>query len=182
MESLTDEQLMELFRLEKDGQGAIAFDHLYNRYAKKMVNYFYYSLWKDYEKAQDFLHDLFLKIIQSKDKFNKNNSFQAWIYRIASNMCKNEFRNNKIDEKYQAHVLHTKSIVDNDQQEKKDLQRYINSLKHEQRSLIVLRFKFNLSIREIAEIYECPEGTIKSRLFSATKELSTKYKMNHGKQ
>ncbi len=39
MESLSDEQLMELFRLDKDGQGAIALGHLYNRYAKWMVNY-----------------------------------------------------------------------------------------------------------------------------------------------
>jgi RNA polymerase sigma-70 factor, ECF subfamily len=181
MVSLTDEQLMEIFRLDKGGQGSIAFDHLYNRYAKRMVNYFYYSLWKDNDKAQDFLHDLFIKIIQSKDKFDENNSFQAWIYRIASNMCKNEFRSNEINEKYQAHVLNTTSIIDNEQKGNNQLQRYINSLNTEQRSLIILRFKFNLSIREIAEIYECPEGTIKSRLFSATKELSTKYKMHHGK-
>ncbi len=181
MESLTDEQLMELFRLDKDGQGAIAFDHLYNRYAKRMVNYFYYSLWKDYEKAQDFLHDLFLRIIQNKNKFDNNNSFQAWIYRIASNMCKNEFRDNKIKEKYQTHVLHTTtSVTDNEQEVKIELQTYINSLKPEQRSLIILRFKFNLSVKEIAEIYECPEGTIKSRLFYATKELSTKYKIHNG--
>ncbi|MEA3451458.1 MAG: sigma factor-like helix-turn-helix DNA-binding protein, partial [Bacteroidota bacterium] len=46
----------------------------------------------------------------------------------------------------------------------------------EKRSLIVLRFKLNLSIKEIANIYECPEGTIKSRLFKATKELSRLYK------
>jgi RNA polymerase sigma-70 factor (ECF subfamily) len=181
MESLTDEQLMELFRLDKDGQSAIAFDHLYNRYAKRMVNYFYYSLWKDYDKAQDFLHDLFLKIIQSKDNFDKNNSFQAWIYRIASNLCKNEFRSSEISEKYQTHVLNTTSIAVNEQKRNNELQRYINALKPEQRSLIILRFKFNLSIREIADIYECPEGTIKSRLFSATKDLSTKYKMHHGK-
>ena len=182
MESLTDEQLMELFRLDKDGQGAIAFGHLYNRHAKRMVNYFYYSLWKDYDKAQDFLHDLFLKIIQNKDKFDNNNSFQAWIYRIASNMCKNEFRNNKIKEKYQTHVLHTTTCVaDNEQEVKSELQIYINSLKPEQRSLIILRFKFNLTVKEIADIYECPEGTIKSRLFYATKELSTKYKIHHGK-
>ncbi len=176
MESLTDEQLMELYRLDKDGQGAIAFDHLYNRYAKRMVNYFYYSLWKDYDKAQDFLHDLFLKIIENKDKFDKNHSFQAWIYRIASNMCKNEFRSNEINKKYQSHVSQTTSIADNEQKIKSEFQIYINSLEPEQRSLILLRFKFNLTIKEIANIFECSEGTIKSRLFYATKELSMKYK------
>jgi len=33
-----------------------------------------------------------------------------------------------------------------------------------------------LTVKEIAEIYECPEGTIKSRLFYATQELSKLYK------
>lgn len=176
MNSLTDEQLMELFRLDKDGRGEIAFDHLYNRYAKRLVNFFYYSLWKDRDKAQDFLHDLFLKIIESKDKFNLNQSFQAWIYRIASNMCKNEFRSNEINEKYQNHVIRTTDIAEDDSKDRNELQSYINSLEPEQRSLIILRFKFNMSVKEIASIFECPEGTIKSRLFYATKELSTKYK------
>lgn len=176
MDSLTDEQLMELFQMNKDGRGAEAFDHLYNRYAKRMVNYFYYSLWKDKEKAQDFLHDLFLKIMESKDKFDKNQSFQAWIFRIASNMCKNEFRTNEIDKKYQLHVINTYDIVGKEQSLNNELQVYINSLEPEQRSLIILRFKFNLSIKEIAAIFDCPEGTIKSRLFYATKELSIKYK------
>jgi len=175
MNSLTDEQLMDIFRINKDGMGAIALNHLYNRYAKQLVNFFYYSLWKDYAKAQDFLHDLFLKIIGSKDKFDKNYSFQAWIYRIASNMCKNEFRSNEIDKKYQAHIIHTADIIDKEQHLNNDLQCCINSLEPEQRSLIILRFKFNLTIKEIANIFECPEGTIKSRLFYATKELTSKY-------
>jgi RNA polymerase sigma-70 factor, ECF subfamily len=177
MDSLTDEQLMEVFMINKDGQGAFAFDHLYKRYAKRMVNYFYYSLWNDNEKAQDFLHDLFLKIIENKDKFDKNQSFQSWIYRVASNMCKNEFRSNEIAKKYQSHILHTTDLVDGEQKLNSNLQEYINSLEPEQRSVIILRFKFDLAIKEIATILECPEGTIKSRLFYATKELSTMYKM-----
>ena len=176
MNSFTDEQLMELFKTNKDGKGAIAFDHLYNRYSKRMVNFFYYSLWKDSEKAQDFLHDLFLKIIEQKEKFDTNQSFQAWIFRIASNMCKNEFRNIDVNKKYQTHIINTSDIIDKEQILNNELQTYINSLEPEQRSLIVLRFKFNLTIKEIASIFECPEGTIKSRLFYTTKELSLKYK------
>jgi len=175
MNLLTDEQLMEFFQMNKDGRGAVAFDLLYNRYAKRIVNFFYYSLRNDNAKAQDFLHDLYLKIIENKDKFDKNQSFQAWIYRMASNMCKNEFRSNAINKKYQEHVLHSAELIDGGQKFKDDLQAYINSLENEQRSLIILRFKFNLSIKKISNIFECPEGTVKSRLFYATKELSKIY-------
>ena len=175
MNSLSDEQLMEFFQTNKDGRGAIAFDHLYKRYAKRMVNFFYYSFRNDFEKAQDFLHDLFLKIIENKNKFDKNQQFQAWIYRMASNMCKNEYRSNTINQKYQSHILYTANLIDVENFFNNEMRVYINSLEQEQRSLIILRFKLNLTVKEIANIFECAEGTIKSRLFYATKELSKIY-------
>lgn len=175
MNSLTDEQLMDIFRKSNGDTGSNALDHLYNRYSKRLVNFFYYSFWKDHEKAQDFLHDLFLKIIENKAKFDENHSFQAWIFRIASNMCKNEYRSLEIDRKYQTYITNSTDGVENEQLNN-DLQFYINTLEPEQRSLIILRFKFNMTIKEMAVVFECPEGTIKSRLFYATKELSSKYK------
>jgi len=173
--SLSDEQLMEIFQYNTDGQGHIAFGHLYNRYAKRMVNFFYYSLRNDYGKAQDFLHDLFLKIIQNKDRFDHHQPFQPWIYRIATNMCKNEFRNYTIHKKFESHALQTADLIDVEQNYRLDMRIFINSLEPDQRSLIILRFKFNLTVKEIAQIYGCAEGTIKSRLFYATKELSKIY-------
>lgn len=175
MHSLTDEQLMEIFQVNKDGRGKHAFDHLYNRYAKRMVNFFYYSFRNDYAKAQDFLHDLFIKIIENKDKYNANQSFQTWIYRVASNMCKNEFRSNEIVKKYHTHVLNTTVDISSEKNLNKELQVYINSLEPVQRSLIILRFKFDLTVKELANIFECPEGTIKSRLFYATRQLTMIY-------
>jgi RNA polymerase sigma-70 factor (ECF subfamily) len=91
-------------------------------------------------------------------------------------MCKNEFRNNKVIQKYKNHILSTsKHIIVNNETEKA-LRKCINELSQEHRFLIVLKFKLKLTVKEIAEIYECPEGTIKSRLFYATKELSKIYK------
>ncbi len=175
MNSLTDEQLMEFFQSNKDGQGDIAFDHLYNRYAKRMVNFFYYALNNDYYKAQDFLHDLFLKVIENKAKFDNNQKFQPWIYRIASNMCKNEFRKNIINQKYRSHLMHNGELIESDEKINDELKITINALEPEQRNLIILRFKFNLTVKEIANIFECAEGTIKSRLFYAIKDLSKIY-------
>jgi RNA polymerase sigma-70 factor (ECF subfamily) len=166
----------------KDGQGTLALDYLYNRHAKRMFNFFYYSLQNDYIKAQDFLHNLFLKIIENKDRFDRNKQFQAWIYRMAYNMCKNEFRSLAIKKKYQDHAMHGEEMSNTEQRIDPDLQFCIQSLAQEQRSLIILRFKLNLSVKEIATIIECPEGTVKSRLFYATRELSRMYKLeNYGK-
>jgi len=176
MQSLTDEQLMEFYQSNRDGMGKQALDHLYIRYSKPMFNFFYFTLNNDYSKAQDFVHDLFIRIIQNHHRFNKNQLFKPWIYRIASNLCKNEFRSSGIVQKYHNHIISTSNICIPADETENLLRICINKLSQELRSLIVLRFKMKLTIKEIAEIYECPEGTIKSRLFNATKELAKLYK------
>jgi RNA polymerase sigma-70 factor (ECF subfamily) len=176
MNDFSDEQLMECYQINKDGRGALALDHLYSRYAKRMINFFYYSSQNNYDRAQDLLHDLFLKVIEHKAKFNTNQPFQAWIYRIASNMCKNDFRSMSVHKKYRDHLTANTELTISDNETGEMLRACIKSLNQDQRSLIVLRFKLNLTVKEIAEIYECPEGTIKSRLFYTIKELSQLYK------
>jgi RNA polymerase sigma-70 factor (ECF subfamily) len=176
MQSLTDEQLMEIYQGNKDGQGTMALDYLYNRYSIPMFCFFYFSLHNDSDKAQDFMHDLFVRIIEKKHTFNNNQSFKAWIYRIASNICKNDFRSAKVIQKYISHILSTSEPIISNNETERILSECISKLRQEQRSIIVLRFKLKLTIKEIAEIYECPEGTIKSRLFYAIKELSKTYK------
>ena len=176
MDHLSDEQLIGIYRNDIDGQGQVAFACLYNRYASKMLNFFFFTLHNDYNKAQDFVHDLFLKIIEKNEQFDNNQFFKSWIYRIASNMCNNEFRSNKVVQKYNEHVLSESEHLTSENETINDLRKCMRELDQEQRSLIVLRFKMKLSVREIAEIYHCPEGTVKSRLFYATRELSKLYK------
>ena len=90
-------------------------------------------------------------------------------------MCKNEYRRLDVVNRFyeQEQIPSTYDTNLNEKQAK--LSEGIKRLPMEKRSLIVLRLKINLSIKEIAEIYQCPEGTIKSRLFYALKELSKYY-------
>ena len=62
----SDEELMSL--LTKGGQSA--FDELYKRYSKPLLNFFFRMLNNDREKAEDLLHDLFLKIIEKPESFD----------------------------------------------------------------------------------------------------------------
>ena len=59
----SDEELMLYMTKGKEK----AFDELYKRYSKKIVFFFYQRLYQDNEKAQDFLQDLFLKIIEKPE-------------------------------------------------------------------------------------------------------------------
>jgi RNA polymerase sigma-70 factor, ECF subfamily len=176
MQHFSDEQLIQFYQGNKGDKGQIAFTHLYNRYAKSMFNFFYFSSHYDYNKAQDLVHDLFIKILEKHHTFNNNQFFKTWIYKIASNMCNDEFRKNNVIKKYNDHIKLSSEIITINSETEKELRKCINYLDSDQRSLIVLRFKLKLIIKEIANIYECPEGTIKSRLIYATKELSKLFK------
>ena len=176
MQGYSDEELIREFMNTNGSRRQKAFDCLYLRYSEPIAHYFFFALHRDYEKAKDFVHDLFLKLLESPDKFDATQPFKPWIYRVAANMCKNEYRKAEVVDKFMAHFQRTAVYYTGLNDAEIKLSESIKRLNQEQRSLIVLRFKINLSIKEMAEIFECPEGTIKSRLFYATKELSKYYK------
>jgi RNA polymerase sigma-70 factor (ECF subfamily) len=86
--SLSDEELMKA--LSKGDQRA--FDELYKRFYAQLLGYFKNMLWGDREKAEDMVHDIFAKIIKNPDYFDTNRSFRTWLFSVASNMCKNEYK------------------------------------------------------------------------------------------
>ncbi len=172
----TDEELM-LLLTEREQQ---AFDELYARYSKSMLNFFFRMLNFDREKAEDMLHDLFLKIIEKPHLFDSSKTFSTWIFCIAHNMVKNEYRNQQVRTEYknyqtfsQEQTITSVDKIDKDLFHQK-LHAELEKIDAELRTLFNLRFTEEMSIKQIAEILECPEGTVKSRLFYLTKNLSTK--------
>lgn len=172
----TDEELMLLLTERKQQ----AFDELYARYSKSVLNFFFRMLNFDREKAEDMLHDLFLKIIEKPHLFDSSKTFSTWIFSIAHNMVKNEYRNQQVRTEYknyqsttQEQTVTSSEKIDKDLFHQK-LQAELEKIDAELRTLFNLRFTEEMSIKQIAEILECPEGTVKSRLFYLTKNLSTK--------
>jgi len=159
-----------------------AFEVIYKRYSKPILHYFYRMFNGNTDHAQDFLQELFYKIVDKKDSFNPNQKFSSWIYSIAANMCKNEYRriNNKRmaydnlqilinpgEDGLSENRLHTKIMADKIWNEIAD----ISDL---HKSVFILRFQNGYSLKEIAEIMKCSEGTVKSRLFYTVKKISKK--------
>ena len=88
MKQLSDEELMKL--MTKGNQRA--FNEIYQRYADVLFGYFMKMLARDKEKCEDMVHDLFAKIIRKPDYFDVNRSFRTWVFSVACNMCKNEYK------------------------------------------------------------------------------------------
>ena len=178
--SLKDEQLMAKV-IEADQK---AFTILYDKWSTPIVNYFYKMLWQDKEKAQDFTQDLFTKIIRKPELFNVNKSFKTWIYTIAYNMCKNEYRkqetrkstsNNLNENIATATAQRTDTGYDREFFNKR-LNQELDLLSNKHKKVFIMRMKHQLSIKEIAEIMETSEGTVKSRIFYTLKKLSSSLK------
>jgi RNA polymerase sigma-70 factor (ECF subfamily) len=173
----SDEELMSM--LTKGGQSA--FDELYVRYSKPLLNFFFRMLNGDREKAEDMLHDLFLKIIEKPDSFDGNKRFNTWFYTLASNMIKNEYRSRQIRSEHEKQTLANSNELfelNNENFDKnlfnKRLESELDKMEVDMKTLFNLRFVEEMSVKQIAEIMNCPEGTVKSRLFYLTKQLSKK--------
>jgi RNA polymerase sigma-70 factor (ECF subfamily) len=176
-QAMTDEQLV----IAMAGGDKQAFDHLYTRYSNALIAYFMRMMWRDREKAEDFLHDLFTKLIHRPELFDTTRSFKTWVYSVANNMCKNEYKkqeirkntSNGLDSSYpvmdpnkntmnEVHHAHFKSRF-NEQ---------IMELDIKHREVFEMRHFDGFSMKEIADALEISEGTVKSRLFYATKYLA----------
>lgn len=165
----------------------MAFEELYQRYSKRMLFYFHRNFYGDGEKAQDFLQDLFMKIIEKSNYFDVNKKFSTWIYTLASNLCKNEFRKNAVRksyaENYQNRAIPQQPPTQSFSREydyglfSLSLDRELEQMNEKHRMTFILRHQQGLSIKEISEIMACSEGTVKSRLFNAIKRLANRLRL-----
>jgi RNA polymerase sigma-70 factor (ECF subfamily) len=177
--ALSDEKLMHYIA----NGNSEAFTEIYHRYSHKLLRYFYRLLGNNQGKAEDFMQDLFIKVMQSAKSFNTEKKFNAWLYTMANNMCRNEWRNqsnrntilNKIEfESIEHQNFHQK--IDQKLLLQK-LETEIQQLPELDQTLIAMRYQQELSIAEIAAIIDVPEGTVKSKLFYLMKKLSLKLKV-----
>ena len=172
--SLSDEDLMS----KVDGGDVRAMEEIYHRYSKPLLRYFYRMLGHDKKRAEDFLHDLFIKIMLKSDQFNSKKKFSTWFYSIAHNMCKNEYRRQafmtSVNHREKDHGYLDESVTYTLDHEsfQKMLTRILMEEDEEARTIFILRHELEMTFGEIGEVLNCPEGTVKSRLFYLKKKLA----------
>lgn len=177
--SSSDEQLMQLYA---QGDHA-AFEQIYDRYEKFMVNFFYRKLWNDRIKAEDFTHDLFTKLVDSPDLFDTSRNFKAWLFSVANNMCKNEYKKQEVrkntsydvPDHYQGTDQKDTPDVEVDKMSfNQALQHELGKLGEKHKEVFMMRHFDGMALEEIAEALDINTGTVKSRLHHATKTVAEK--------
>jgi len=173
IKQLSDEELMvEVINHHSHA----ALNELHLRYSKKLLGYFIKMLNRDENLAQDFVQDLFLKILEKKQLYNPDKKFYTWVFTIASNMCKSSYRRSPMTSLTDNIVENQTSFYTQDNLSDKDgfqltLTESIDKLEHHHKTAFVLRYMEGFSLQEIADITIVSIGTVKSRLFYATKNM-----------
>lgn len=181
----------ELVKAFQAGDKA-AFDKLVLKHKDKLFNLCYWFL-GDKQEANDSAQDVFIKIYRSLKKFRLESAFSTWLYRIASNTCKNRLKSLEHRQKKKMVWLDNPGDLDNREHsakiqaespspmlelEKKErmmlVQKAISLLPAEQRTVVVLRDIEGLSYEEVTNITGFNLGTVKSRLSRARLELRKK--------
>lgn len=163
----------------------LAFDELYARYSRRLMIYFARMLNFDKDLAEDALQDLFLKIAEHPEKFDRNRSFKTWIFSVASNTCKNYYRHRSVvvqsreELQYLNGKVHENSFTNlaskiDAVEFRKMLEEVLDELPPEKKEAFILKYQEEKSIAEIAFIQNCPEGSVKSRLHYTLKLLEEK--------
>ena len=150
-----------------------AFETLLERYEKPVFNAAY-RIVANYEDAADVTQAVFVKVHRKLGSYRPEHKFFSWIYRIAVNEAINFAKRRKWERPLDDGVAARQgSSVDHLARIARDelIQGALQALKTDYRVVVVLKYFLELSYKEISDIVEIPEKTVKSRLFTGREHL-----------
>ncbi|MPR33844.1 sigma-70 family RNA polymerase sigma factor [Cytophagaceae bacterium SJW1-29] len=178
MDVYSDEELVHRFIIT---QRNLFFEELYRRYADKVYRKCL-SFVKDSARAEDFTHDIFLKLILKLGTYKEDARFSTWLYSITYNYCMDQLRiNKKRSEVYAEEELEIPDDTNLDMAfeepdvEIRRLNEALNYLHTEEKGILMMKYQDDLSIREIAQAFRITESAVKMRLLRSREKLRTRY-------
>ena len=182
-EQVADQELVE--RAQKGDKKA--FNLLVVRYQNRVAGLLTRYVSRD--DIPDIVQESFIKAYRSLESFRGESAFYTWLYRIAVNTAKNHLtalgrRPPKEDilaedaESFDVGVQLRESDTPENVVLSEELKRVvfetIENLPEELKTAITLRELEGLSYEEIAEVMQCPVGTVRSRIFRAREAIDAK--------
>ena len=180
--ALTDNELI----INANNGDVLALEELIYRY-DKMVLRLAMKYTGDSDDAKDIYQEVFIRVYKNLSRFQFKSEFSTWLFRITSNVCisfKRKYNKQKhlslndednsgyISSIPDEEVLSPDSVVLNSENGDK-INEALNTLSPNQKMSFLLKHYEGYKIREIAEMMNCKEGTIKKYLFEAVRKLKT---------
>lgn len=174
-----EERLVEDARYDSQ-----AFRQLYSLYFPRLYAYVSYRVGQA-QDTEDLVSQTFMKVVEEIDGFQwrHDNSFAAWLFRIAHNLISNYHRRNRrVAEPLpleQLPEIAASALLPDDIVLRKEtfaqLHQLIGTLPDRRREVVTLRFFGGLNNREIARVLNIDERTVASNLCRALDDLQRHY-------
>ncbi|HWC64501.1 MAG TPA: sigma-70 family RNA polymerase sigma factor [Thermoanaerobaculia bacterium] len=159
-----------------------------------------YRMTGNSQDAEDLVQETFFKAYKYYDKFEEGTNLKAWLFKILKNTFINNYRKKKLEPKsveFSDIEDSFEKIVRNDPDEQpldpeskylagimdEGVKKALEALPPDYRMVVILADLEDVSYKEIAEILECPVGTVMSRLYRGRKLLEKalmRYARGHG--
>lgn len=153
-----------------------AFGELYQRYELQLFSYLQ-RLVHDEHVAEDLLQEVFLALWHGAAGFRGQAKVSTWLFRVAHNQAVSWLRGQQgelptdwLDEQPGDDGDPEELVLESFRNDR--IRRALDSLSPDHRAVIELAFFYNLPYAQIAEIVDCPVGTVKSRISFARLHLS----------
>lgn len=186
--ALTDNELI----INANKGDVLALEELIYRY-DKMVLRLAMKYTGDSDDAKDIYQEVFIRVYKSLSSFQFKSEFSTWLFRITSNVCisfKRKYKKQNYlslnDEENTGYistitedeVLAPDNVFVNSEHGEK-INNALNTLSPNQKMSFLLKHYEGYKIREIAEMMNCKEGTIKKYLFEAVRKLKTQLEKSY---
>ncbi|MCZ6855689.1 MAG: sigma-70 family RNA polymerase sigma factor [Gammaproteobacteria bacterium] len=149
----------------------VALQALHGAYYKRLAH-FLQRMTGDSELVLEIINDVFMVVWHNAGKFRGDSHLSTWLigiaYRKALKALEKVRKRNSFEE-----VPVTLAIDDSDAQNHLDMQTSLAKLSADHRAVLELTYYFGYSYKEIAVIFNCPENTVKTRMFYARRALQT---------
>jgi RNA polymerase sigma-70 factor (ECF subfamily) len=171
----SDEQTMRRLQTHTDHA---AFAELMSRWEAR-VRRLCYRMTGDAHRSEDLAQETFSRVFANRHQFDHSRKFSTWLWRIALNLCYEESRragrrgelrltDDRDDETGESGPLEQAM-----ESERTDLlRRAVMSLPETHRAIVMLREYEQLKFRQIAEVLDVPEGTVKWWMTEALNQLN----------
>lgn len=152
-------------------------EHLITSYWSDVWNYVY-LMTRNRSTSDDLTQETFIRAFRSLSSFRMDSSYRTWLVRIARNLTLNYKRS-----AFFRRIVLVGNIAtsrNNVSAETEFLQRQrvsemwenVFRLPMKQREVLILEAKYEMPVKEIAGLLNIPEGTVKSRLNRARKQMN----------
>jgi len=171
-----------------------AFAELVELYKDKIYHLGYRML-NQKQEAEDIVQETFLRVYMNLERYDENQKFSTWIYRIATNLCIDRLRKRKPSYSIDAEVtdgettdwhalLASKDAGPDEElilsETQTNIREAIQTLPEKYKAVVVLRYLHDMSLQEIADVLNMPVTTIKTRVHRGREFLRKKLESEFG--